>query len=215
VLRSRRFDDDASSRAGGGPAGSAGRSAVPGRMGTIVGECVRAKEETVSDMAINLTRRRLITTSLAGAAGLAAGSFLNDVTSIGLIPAAAQDADDRGILILRGTDAQFPKTFNPLLTDARVWLYDGLVRFDENMNPIPDLAESWDISKDGLVYTIKLRKDVKFHDGTPMTADDVVYTAQKTLDESVNSPYRDKFIINGKPVAWEKVDDYTVKATLP
>ncbi len=162
-----------------------------------------------------LSRRRLIATSLAGAGALVAGSRLPDDAFFGVVPAAAQDADDRGILMMLGTTAQFPKTFNPLLTDARVWLYDGLVRFDENMNPIPDLAESWDISKDGLVYTIKLRKDVKFHDGTPMTADDVLYTAQLTLDESVNSPYRDKFIINGKPVVWEKVDDYTVKATLP
>ncbi len=43
-----------------------------------------------------------------------------------------------------------------------------------------------------------------------MTADDVVYTAQLTLDETVNSPYRSKFVIGGQPVVWAKVDDYTV-----
>lgn len=126
---------------------------------------------------------------------------------------AAQDT--RGTLVLRGAPQNFPKNFNPLLNDVRVWLYDGLVRFDLDMKPIGDLAESWTISPDGLVYTFKLRQNVKFHDGSAMTADDVIYTAQVTLDEKVNSPYRDKFMIAGKPVKWEKVDDYTVRATLP
>jgi len=129
------------------------------------------------------------------------------------VPPTAEAA--RGTLVYRGGASSFPETFNPLLHDVRLWLYDGLVRFDPDMKPIPDLAESWDISPDGLVYTFHLRKGVKFHDGVEMTADDVVYTAQLTLDEKVNSPYRDKFIIDGKPVKWEKVDDYTVKATLP
>ncbi len=121
----------------------------------------------------------------------------------------------RGTLVMRGSKSSFPQSFNPLLYDVRLWLFDGLVRFDENQEPIPDLAESWEISPDGKVYTIKLRQGVKFHDGVEMTADDVVYTAQLTLDENVNSPYRSKFIIGGEPVVWEKVDDYTVKATLP
>jgi peptide/nickel transport system substrate-binding protein len=161
-----------------------------------------------------LSRRRVIQSSVVGASALAATSLLPRTGSIAPELAAAQE-DDRGVLILEGKGPTMPENFNPLITDARVWLYDGLVRFDEQMNPIPDLAESWEISEDGTVYTIKLRNDVKFHDGTPMTADDVLYTAQLTLDETVNSPYRDKFIIDGEPVKWEKVDDYTVKATLP
>jgi peptide/nickel transport system substrate-binding protein len=131
------------------------------------------------------------------------------------LQASAQEADDRGILIMHGTGSSMPENFNPLITDVRVWLYDGLVRFDEEMNPIPDLAESWEISEDGTIYTFKLREDVTFHDGTPMTADDVLYTAQLTLDENTNSPYRSKFIIDDEPVVWEKIDDHTVQATLP
>ncbi len=123
--------------------------------------------------------------------------------------------DTRGTLLMRGSKSSFPQNFNPLLYDVRLWLYDGLVRFDQDLKPIPDLAESWEISDDGLVYTIKLRRGVKFHDGVEMTADDVIYTAQLTLDEKVNSPYRSKFIIGGEPVKWEKVDDYTVRAILP
>jgi len=163
-----------------------------------------------------LSRRRVIQSAVAGAGAVAASSLMPEVTSFPSLEAAAQEADDRGILIMNGSGTgTMPENFNPLITDARVWLYDGLVRFDEEMNPIPDLAESWEISEDGTVYTFKLRENVTFHDGTAMTADDVLYTAQLTLDENINSPYRGKFIIDGEPVVWEKIDDHTVQATLP
>ena len=55
-----------------------------------------------------------------------------------------------------------PDNFNPLLTDNRVWLYDGLVRFDEEMNPIPDLAESWEISPDAQTFTFKVEDKASF-----------------------------------------------------
>ncbi len=153
----------------------------------------------------------------AGVAGAFAGGSLMGISAIDLVmptDAAAQD-DPRGTLIMRGSASSFPLTFNPLLNDTRIWLFDGLVRFDKDVKPIPDLAESWTISADGLVYTFKLRQNVTFHDGKPMTADDVVFTAQLTLDEKINSPYRSKFVIDGKPVVWAKVDVYTVTATLP
>ncbi|MFN8593740.1 MAG: ABC transporter substrate-binding protein [Thermomicrobiales bacterium] len=162
---------------------------------------------------LTISRRRVIQVGAAGAGAFAAPFFFPGLTpdSIGY----AAQGEDRGVLIMNGTGSSMPKNFNPLTTDARVWLYDGLVRFDPEMNPIPDLAESWEISEDGTVYTFKLRQDVQFHDGTPMTADDVLYTAQLTLDENINSPYRSKFIIDGEPVVWEKIDDHTVQATLP
>jgi len=135
-----------------------------------------------------LTRRQLVA---AGAGAVVAATGASGL--VGLETTALAQDDDRGILIMKGSGSTLPANYNPLLGDVRVWLYDGLVRFDENVNPIPDLAESWEISPDGLVYTLKLRQDVKFHDGQPMTADDVIYTAQLTLDETINSPYRDKF----------------------
>jgi peptide/nickel transport system substrate-binding protein len=161
-----------------------------------------------------LSRRQVIQSGVAGAGALAASTLIPCVTSGPFAQAAAQE-DDRGILILSGSGPTMPENFNPLTTGHHVWLYDGLVRFDEEMNPIPDLAESWEISEDGTVYTFKLRQDVKFHDGTQMTADDVLYTAQLTLDERVNSPYRTKLIVDDQPVVWEKIDDYTVQAALP
>ena len=57
--------------------------------------------------------------------------------------------------------------------------YQGLYGFDKDMKMIPVLAESYDVSKDGLVYTVKLKKGIKFHDGTPVTPEDVKFTFEK------------------------------------
>jgi peptide/nickel transport system substrate-binding protein len=67
-------------------------------------------------------------------------------------------------------------------------VYSGLVQFDENMNIIPDLAESWTVSKDGLVYDFKLRKGVKFHNGRELVADDVIYSLNRVKDPDGGSP---------------------------
>ena len=62
-------------------------------------------------------------------------------------------------------------------------LFSKLVRFDANLNILPDLAESWTISRDGLLYTFELRRDATFHDGTPVTAQDVVYSLTRLVDK--------------------------------
>jgi len=56
-------------------------------------------------------------------------------------------------------------------------LYEGLLRYDENLQPQPCLAQSWDVSTDGLVCTFRLKPNVRWHDGKPFTADDVVFSA--------------------------------------
>lgn len=76
-------------------------------------------------------------------------------------------------------------------TSARV-LYDlfaQLVDFDQNNKTIPGLAEKWDISPDGRTYTFHLRNGLKFSDGSPITAEDVVYSWQRVADPKVASPY--------------------------
>ncbi len=89
-------------------------------------------------------------------------------------------------------------------------MYDSLVAADPNLKIVPALAESWEISSDGKVYTFKLRKGVKFHDGTDFNADAVKYNMDryKTLEGSVRKSDLD-------PVATiEVVDPYTVKFNL-
>ncbi|MDO9146060.1 ABC transporter substrate-binding protein [Rhodoferax sp.] len=56
-------------------------------------------------------------------------------------------------------------------------IYESLLRFDEKLQPQPNLATSWTVSKDALLYTFKLKRGVTWHDGKPFTAADVVYTA--------------------------------------
>ncbi len=87
-------------------------------------------------------------------------------------------------------------------------VFDGLARYDENFNPIPDLAERWTISKDGKVITYYLRKGVRFHDGVEFTAADVLFTYQVNADPKVNST-KATYYEEIKNV--EALDPYTVR----
>ncbi|GGE45699.1 ABC transporter substrate-binding protein [Agaricicola taiwanensis] len=95
------------------------------------------------------------------------------------------------------------------------WMYNGLVRFKPgSASPKdlePDLAERWETSEDGKVWTFHLRKGVKFHgDWGELTADDVVYSLQRSADPK-RSTFSSDFAAMEKV---EKVDDYTVRVTL-
>lgn len=92
-------------------------------------------------------------------------------------------------------------------------MFNGLTRFDKNTwEPSPDLAESWEISSDGLVWTFHLRKDVLWQDGQPFTADDVKFTYDKgVFDPTVNSKIRGQYP-DLKQV--NVVDNYTVQFVL-
>ncbi|NJM53550.1 MAG: hypothetical protein HC846_09280 [Blastocatellia bacterium] len=74
--------------------------------------------------------------------------------------------------------------------DARMMLafYEGLVDYHpKTMQPIPSIAESWEISQDGTEYVFHLRKNAKFSDGTPITAKDFVYTFRRALSPELAS----------------------------
>src|SRR5256885_10161170 len=72
------------------------------------------------------------------------------------------------------------------------------------------LAKSWTVSRDGRAFTLKLRRGLRFSDGQPFDADDVLFTFQVYLDEKVHSPQRDLLIIDGKPIAVHKIDKWTI-----
>ncbi len=116
-----------------------------------------------------------------------------------------------------------PKTLNPALAQETTStavigdLFSGLTKLNlKTMKPEPDLADRWEVSPDGKVWTFYLRKDVRWSDGTPFTADDVVFTFNQIYyNDSIPSSTRDILTIKGKKIKVEKVDRYAVRFTLP
>lgn len=115
-----------------------------------------------------------------------------------------------------------PKTLNPVTaTDAASREVIGRIHADlieinrASQQTEPALAKSWKISPDGRTFTLNLRNGIRFSDGHPFDADDVLFSFEVYLDEKVGSPQRDLLIIDGKPPIVTKVDPYTVKFVLP
>jgi len=94
--------------------------------------------------------------------------------------------------------------------DVAGYIYNGLVKYDKDLSVTGDLAESWDIAKNGLIITFHLRKGVKWHDGQPLTARDVLYTYQVTVDPKTPTAYAGDFL---KVKKAEALDDYTFQVT--
>ena len=88
-------------------------------------------------------------------------------------------------------------------------IYEPLFAMNANYEPTAVLAESYEVSEDGKVYTIKIREGIKFHNGKEMVADDVVASMTRWLEKSGKA----KALLDG--TVFEKVDDYTVTMTLP
>jgi len=110
---------------------------------------------------------------------------------------------------------------NPILSTDNVSsavegaIFTGLVTVNEKLEMVPDLAERWDVSPDGKTWTFHLRKNVRWHDGAPFTAGDVKFTFDSILNPRVNSVRRSDFIIDGRPIVFRLVDQYTIQALLP
>ncbi len=113
-----------------------------------------------------------------------------------------------------------PQVMNPLYANDRVTLtiqqslYAALYHLrDGEKNYV--LAESFEPSEDQLTWTLKLKDNLKWHDGEKITADDIVFTIESILDEKQNSSIRGNLIFNGEPLKVEKVDELTVDFKLP
>ncbi len=130
-----------------------------------------------------------------------------------VLPGEVGRPGGRLVVSLRGE----PKTLNPLIAaDARSREVIAVMQADlVHINRAtqltePALAKSWKISPDGLAYTLALRQGIKFSDGQPLDADDVLFTFRVYLDESVHATQRDLLIVGGKPIVVRKVDALTV-----
>jgi len=114
-----------------------------------------------------------------------------------------------------------PKTLNPVTAvdqasrDVIGRLSADLIHIDrETQKTVPALAKSWTVSADGRHYTLELRRGLRFSDGHPFDADDVLFSFACYLDERNASPERDQFIVGGKPLAVRKLDAYRVAVDL-
>lgn len=114
-----------------------------------------------------------------------------------------------------------PKTLNPILSvDATSREVIGALNADlihinrETQRTEPALAKSWTISEDGKKYVLQLRRGLKFSDGAPFTADDVVFSFGLYLDEKLHSPQRDLLAIDDKPIVVKKLSEYAVEFDL-
>ncbi|MEC0090531.1 ABC transporter substrate-binding protein [Paenibacillus macquariensis] len=99
-------------------------------------------------------------------------------TDLSKLPAVAQKRTDTIIVGLTDPSGAFTPYFQQSGYDGNVssLLYASLINVDDKGLPVPELAESWDISDDALTYTFHLKSDLKFSDGSPLTADDVAFT---------------------------------------
>ncbi len=110
-----------------------------------------------------------------------------------------------------------PKTLNPVVaTDAPSQEVIGTMQADlVHINRAthltePALAKSWKVSSDGLDYTLTLRQGLRFSDGEPLDAEDVLFTLRVYLDEGVHAPQRDLLIVGGKPITVTKINAQTL-----
>jgi peptide/nickel transport system substrate-binding protein len=143
-----------------------------------------------------------------------------------------QTSTPEEFLIARGEIGQYggrlvvseraePKTLNPVTAiDGNSRDIIGMIMADlihinrYSQRTEAALAKSWTVSSDGRQYTLRLRRGVRFSDGHPFDADDVIFTFQAYLDESVRSPQRELLVIAGKPIRLQKIDNLTVQFDL-
>jgi peptide/nickel transport system substrate-binding protein len=123
-----------------------------------------------------------------------------------------QDLPDYGGSFVEGVIGE-PRHVNPLLSQASdadrdlvSLIYSGLLKYNEEGKLVPDLAKSYEISSDGLNYTVYLKPNLKWHDGSNLTTDDIIFTIQTAQNSDYGSLQR----INWSGVEVQKVDERTI-----
>lgn len=143
--------------------------------------------------------------------------FIISIGSIVAIPFTTyfhftKEAPDYGSKFIEGVVGK-PRYINPLLSQASdtdrdlvSLVYSGLLEYNGEGKIVPDLAQSYEISSDGLSYTVYLKESAYWHDGKRVTADDIIFTIHTAQSSDYGSPQR----INWQGVQVEKVNDLAV-----
>lgn len=109
-----------------------------------------------------------------------------------------------------------PRFINPIFAnsdadrDISQLVYSGLMKYDENMGIIPDLAQSFEVSEDGKTYKFYLKENLTWEDKSPITADDIIFTVKTIQNPDYKSPFRANWV----GVDIEKLNDLSVKFIL-
>ena len=139
-------------------------------------------------------------------------------TGDNLPPSSGQDTGSAyGDIFIDGSIGDASTLIPPLASDSASHeiaslVYNGLVKYNGDLQLVGDLAESWEISPDGLTITFKLRRGVHWHDGAPFTAQDVLFTYQVMVDPKTPTAYSGDYKQVQKA---EVLDDYTFRVTYP
>jgi oligopeptide transport system substrate-binding protein len=155
---------------------------------------------------------------------------VTSTASSGTTTSASAVSAGSGVLTFTNTD---PYTLDPaasneaLSTSYIMQIYSGLLKLDNNLEPVPDIADSMPtVSADGLTYIFHLRKDVKFSDGTPVTANDFQYSWNRAANPATNSPTAPEYlgdiagvndVLSGKATqisGVKVIDNYTLQVTI-
>lgn len=135
-----------------------------------------------------------------------------------VLPTATRTPGPAVTVLIEGIAGK-PLYLNPLLSqfssadrDLAVLIFSGLTRPGEHGEILPDLAERWEVSSDGKTYTFFLRSGIKWHDGTPFTADDVVATVKAIQDPGY--PGLPSLAVFWRKIAVTRVDAATVSFSL-
>jgi ABC-type oligopeptide transport system substrate-binding subunit len=135
-----------------------------------------------------MTRRDLFKAAAAAAAGATATAAVGRIAPQGV---SAQTGEEQ--IFYHDARWEDPVTFDfnaNLYGGGEPEVFAGLLRFDENLLPVPDWAEAFEVSGDATVYTFHIRKDnTGWTDGTPVTAGDFVYSFARQLDPATVAPY--------------------------
>ena len=142
-----------------------------------------------------MKKRFLVPVALVAALALAACGKANTKTANDTKADTANEAADGNTKELAIQVGPTPETIDPALNSSNdggnmlQHLAEGLLKMDKNGNMIPGLAESYEVSDDGLTYTFKLRKGLKWSDGSDLTAKDFVYSWKRVADPNTAAPY--------------------------
>jgi peptide/nickel transport system substrate-binding protein len=147
-----------------------------------------------------------------------APSFGGQASADRLVSAAEVGRSGGQLVVIERAE---PRTLNPVIaidipSKDIVWrtMADLIHVNRETQQTEPALARSWSVSPDGRRFTLSLRRGVRFSDGDPFDADDVLFSFQVYMDEKVAAPQRDLLIVGGQPIAVRKLDQETVQVDL-